>query len=464
MRNRPNLELVVSGVVRRALLLAASGGLASACGGTAAPPNEGTPGPGGSTATGGASGGGATGGGATGGGSTSGTRVCDDAQSLFASMNLAREFDYLAVSLGPWSFSDEAPTLSQEFGTCDASCQEAVGGYVPPEDSFWRDCGQVCTSSGIVAYDAEDGAEFLDTEEGIVGLLGPIDTLSEAVLWARIQGYAVSCDSVGEERGGAYLITSRETISDCPFTSADVSLSIDSTGDVQELAVENETESGGCAGRRPEGFTQTQRPSHQVGEYLCMMAELEDAAVEAFARLAEELRAFGAPTDFVQAARAASAEEVEHTRAMSELAQSYGQSPVRATIAAPRARSFFDFALENAVEGCVRETFGAVQAEVQARTAGDRRIAAAMHKIAREEAGHAELSWRIHEWAWERLDTAERQALQAAQRRAVSELEREVEQLPSAELCRVAGLPDARVSQALLRDLQAQLFAPALAA
>ena len=46
-------------------------------------------------------------------------------------------------------------------------------------------------------------------------------------------------------------------------------------------------------------------------------------------------------------------------------------------------------AIENAVEGCVRESFGALLATWQAKTAGDARVRAAMKRIARDETRHA---------------------------------------------------------------------------
>jgi hypothetical protein len=60
---------------------------------------------------------------------------------------------------------------------------------------------------------------------------------------------------------------------------------------------------------------------------------------------------------------------------------------------APPARSLEELAVENAVEGCVRETYGALTAIWQARTAKDPSVAAAVRRIARDETRHAALSW-----------------------------------------------------------------------
>ena len=54
---------------------------------------------------------------------------------------------------------------------------------------------------------------------------------------------------------------------------------------------------------------------------------------------------------------------------------------------------------ENAREGCVRETFGALIAMHQAERAGDPIIRRAMRRIAEEETRHAELAWEVASWS-----------------------------------------------------------------
>ncbi len=55
--------------------------------------------------------------------------------------------------------------------------------------------------------------------------------------------------------------------------------------------------------------------------------------------------------------------------------------------------------MENAVEGCVRETYGAVRGLVEAQTSRDRGIRHARKSIAADECRHAELAWAVHAWA-----------------------------------------------------------------
>jgi hypothetical protein len=57
-----------------------------------------------------------------------------------------------------------------------------------------------------------------------------------------------------------------------------------------------------------------------------------------------------------------------------------------------------EVAVENAVEGCVRETFGVAVAMIRAERAGDKQVRRAMRSIARDEMQHAELSWAVARW------------------------------------------------------------------
>ncbi len=65
---------------------------------------------------------------------------------------------------------------------------------------------------------------------------------------------------------------------------------------------------------------------------------------------------------------------------------------------APRTRSVFEIALDNAREGCVRETFGALLGWALAGRARDAKVRDFYSRIARDETRHASLSWRLHAW------------------------------------------------------------------
>ncbi len=184
---------------------------------------------------------------------------------------------------------------------------------------------------------------------------------------------------------------------------------------------------------------------------------LATASVDAFRILRDELAAHGAPSSLVERAERAARDEVRHARVMRALARRHGTTPPR-TPKAPRAvRSIEAIALENAVEGCVRETFGALTAMAQARAATDPGIRAAMKRIAIDEVRHASLGWAVAKWAEKRLDSQARARVAAARDAAVAELAAEVGHEAPQTLRDVAGLPDAsqaaRMVAALARSV-----------
>jgi len=63
---------------------------------------------------------------------------------------------------------------------------------------------------------------------------------------------------------------------------------------------------------------------------------------------------------------------------------------------------------EIAVEGCVRETFGALEATFQAKNANDPQIRRVMRRIAEDETRHAALAWRVAAWIEPRLSDRQR--------------------------------------------------------
>jgi hypothetical protein len=114
-------------------------------------------------------------------------------------------------------------------------------------------------------------------------------------------------------------------------------------------------------------------------------------------------------------------------------------------------------AVENAVEGCVRESFAALVATWQARHAKDPAIARAMAGIARDETRHAALAWSVASWLDARLDEGARAEVAAATRTALEALRREVASTP-AVLSEVTGLPRGSAATALLEGFASALF------
>jgi hypothetical protein len=215
-------------------------------------------------------------------------------------------------------------------------------------------------------------------------------------------------------------------------------------------------------GRRPEGL-QPAAPvgGCELGRYFAAMAHLEAASVPAFQRLARELREHGAPDELVWAARRSLREEARHARAARSMAREHGADAPEVRVAAAAKRSLEEIAIENAREGVVGETWGALVASWQARAAGDRRVRAMMAEIAGEEIGHAELAWAVDAWLSSKLDAAARERVRAAREQAVDELGAEIAQPLSAALVERLGLPDAERAQQFFASTRQSLWSRA---
>jgi hypothetical protein len=213
------------------------------------------------------------------------------------------------------------------------------------------------------------------------------------------------------------------------------------------------------AGRRPRGLRRvpSARGFDVVGRFLAHAAHLEAASIPAFTRLAEDLDAHGAPRPLVRAALRAAADESRHFRAMARLARTRGAHPPPVRIATSPRPCLTRLARENAVEGCVRETFGALLACWQARHARDPHVARAFTRIARDETRHAALAWAIAGWIEPRLDASARRDVRRARRRAVASLRRAITE-PPASLRLDAGLPTARQAVELITRLEMGLL------
>ncbi|MFP2905744.1 hypothetical protein ACLESD_11945 [Pyxidicoccus sp. 3LFB2] len=221
-----------------------------------------------------------------------------------------------------------------------------------------------------------------------------------------------------------------------------------------------------CDGRRPEGLAKPGRvkPDSELGALFALKAHLEAASVPAFERLARELEAHGAPSPLVRRALRSAQEEVRHAQAMEALALRHGASMPEVVVEPFRPRSLEAMALENAREGCVRESLGALMAGWQARTAADAEVREVMTAIAQEELGHSELAWAIDSWAARRLGVAGSARLHEAKEEALRQLERDVEASHhSEELVVRAGLPSREAARKLLDGLAEVVRRPALA-
>lgn len=185
---------------------------------------------------------------------------------------------------------------------------------------------------------------------------------------------------------------------------------------------ENGCPSGWGSGRLPEGLALDPRCATTLGDYFARAAALESASVVSFRRLAADLARHGAPRALVRRAERAAGDEKRHARLTRQLARRFGGERVRARIVPSTPRTLREIAIENAREGCVGETLGALLLFARARECADAEVRATLRAIARDEIAHAALAWDLRAYFLEHLDARalddERCALADARRAA----------------------------------------------
>ena len=171
-------------------------------------------------------------------------------------------------------------------------------------------------------------------------------------------------------------------------------------------------------GRRPAGYVPPKR-KRGVGEWLAAAATLEAASVTAFARLARVLVRLEAPRKLVDAVKRAIGDELVHARLVGRLARAHGATVEAPVVETRDDEGLVDLAIENAAEGQIGETFGALVAACQARSAVDRDVRDTFARIAVDEARHAALAHHLAPFFERRLGLLARNAVARARQDAV---------------------------------------------
>ena len=189
-----------------------------------------------------------------------------------------------------------------------------------------------------------------------------------------------------------------------------------------------------CTGRKLDGISTPDGKwlARSHGAWAARAAWLEASAIFAFRRLVRELRAHGAPRSLIKAARASARDEVRHARLMRALAHERGFEIPPVPRVALEIRDLESIAKENAVEGCVSETYGAAFATWQGSCASDPEIARVMREIAPDEIRHAALGWAVNAWIHRRLSKDARDRVRAARDEATRALLDETRHAPEA--------------------------------
>jgi hypothetical protein len=344
-------------------------------------------------------------------------------------------------------------------------CAEQVAHH--PARFVATSCVEFCVEQSVVTTHASDVQRWVGMDS-VKQLLGSIDSVDDALLLVNSAGYDLSCNdaaatSVRQIQDGYEVYATKMTETCTPIRTTRYHLRVSQAGELSVLgSITLRLQENACTGRKPAGLRSQSlaRGRDKLGDYLAHSAHLEAASVIAFERLACELNAHSAPLELVDQAITARGDEVRHTEMMAQLARYYRGAPVKASVETLAVRPLEDIALENAVEGCVRETYGALVGGYQAYHARDPALRSAMYQIAEDEARHAALSHRVQRWILPQLDAAARARVAHAQQRAVFELAAEVATPIDDELRLVAGLPSPAMGRMLLDELSRALWNP----
>jgi hypothetical protein len=223
-------------------------------------------------------------------------------------------------------------------------------------------------------------------------------------------------------------------------------------------------------GRRPVGFIPLDLEpkrgpvveagiSSTLGEYFAQAAYLEASSAMAFARLGSELDAHEAPRALIDRCGIAQESELKHARSFGLLASELGSEPTRPQMLHGRhVRPLVDIALKNAVEGLVRQMYGATVARFRARTASDPKIQRVMAEVAEDEQENAQLAFDLGIWLQTAIDPIEGVWVENAMRHAAVSLVREIDVEVASELCDRAGVPTRRDALAIWSGLSHRVW------
>jgi hypothetical protein len=391
---------------------------------------------------------------------------CDPRQVVpdFARFAPSERVDYWAIGRGR--------TIWQEYGlSCahmpdPAGCQTLVASAIEATVN----AGNV-TAANLDGYRGESfflargekGIFIMKSKQELAAFLAPIDNVAEATAVAQYFD-GLNMDMCTDKRAGitcesdAFVVVANH--SECGKEQW-LKVKVPHSGAAPTTEVIEETHNMCSIGRVPDGCEASHQNSKQwltIADFWSQCAGLEAASVPAFYLLAEDLRAVGAPAALIEAAIKSAEDEMRHAAEVFYLAvQAGGQSQeVRVPSRAPK--SLFDMAHENAVEGCVRETFGAFVAAYQAQAATNPEARSVLVKIAEDELRHAALSHEIAAWAEPQLSDEQRLQIEFDRRQLITQLRRSVDTNHAAEIYSEAGYPGAEAATRMLDTLAASLW------
>jgi len=223
--------------------------------------------------------------------------------------------------------------------------------------------------------------------------------------------YLCSCNYEGENENGEQPIT-------CEFTTCAIK--------------------GRGHGNIQKGVTVI--GSNNLTRYVAKAYHAEASSVAAFLQLRSELQRYNVPLELLKRCLHAAKDEIKHARMIAALARKNSAILPELSFGILPNRTLFEITLDNAIEGCIYETYSALKAQYQVHHA-DARLIPILQTIARDETKHAQLAWDIHKHLIPRMSPKQQQKIKAAQRIALQNVLVQAMNEASGPLSRTLGYP-----------------------
>ena len=177
-----------------------------------------------------------------------------------------------------------------------------------------------------------------------------------------------------------------------------------------------------CDGRRPLGYIDQNKHITTLGGFFAQTAQLEAASIISFVELAQLLTRWNAPKELIHRCLQAADDEYRHTRMFLALAQQFNEEPPP-IVREKTSQDLFHVALNNAVEGCVFETWSALKAHHQAMRCKNPTLKKIYAMVAADETRHGQLAWDMHSWFMTQLSSKNQERIAIAHREALEYLQ-----------------------------------------
>ncbi len=195
-----------------------------------------------------------------------------------------------------------------------------------------------------------------------------------------------------------------------------------------------------------------------VGAWLADASHAESVSWMALRAVERELEAHEAPAELSDTARALAAASLRNAALLESLALRWGVRPRQPKVVSIAVRPLEALAAENAGQGCVKETWAALEARYQSLAARDPVIRRTMGRVAADALRHAEFSWVVDAWARRRLGAQARESVETARAQAVADVLEALSIERDRTLCVETGLPTSATARGLAQALTEALW------